>query len=431
MLVAPPAEPVRGPDQIAYALAATWSQKHFTLTGSETIRFRNNGRTPLTRIWVRHWPNGWSAVGSGDRPAGCAKAVASLRVTGGGRLATRTIGCTAYRIDLSHPIERGARGSVRVAFKVRVPRADDRFGRASRYSNLGNAVPILAVHDTQGWHLDPYSSTGESFYSLTAGWDVALKMPKGIRAATTGQVVRTSNGALLIRARNARDFALATGPFRVVTSAIGTTRIRVSAPRSMNTALVANAMRLARGALASYEQHYGPYGAPELDVVLGTFTAFGGMEYPQLVLTTPQFGPVRHEIAHQWFYGIVGDDQRHAPWLDESFASWLERDLSGSPDCPSPPVRVVPGVFLDSTMSLFDRRSDLYGRIIYTGGACALEEAAQGIGRDRFRALLKSYVAVHRYGITTEADFISALRAAAPPGFNVDAWAARARLRLP
>ncbi len=145
---------------------------------------------------MRHWPNGWSAVGSGDRPAGCAKAVASLRVTGGGRLATRTIGCTAYRIDLSHAIEPGARGSVRVAFKVRVPRGDDRFGRAGQYSNLGNAVPILAVHDTQGWHLDPYSSTGESFYSLSADWDVALKMPKGIRAATTGQVVRTSNGAL-------------------------------------------------------------------------------------------------------------------------------------------------------------------------------------------------------------------------------------------
>jgi hypothetical protein len=430
VLVALPAEPARGPDQIAYALAATWSQKKFTLSGSETIRFRNNGSKPLTRVWVRHWPNGWRPVGSSGKPAGCSRAIASLRVTGGGRLGTKTIGCTAYRINLSRPLKPGAVGSVRVAFKVRVPRGDDRFGRTGPYSNLGNAVPILAVNDAQGWHIDPYSSTGESFYSLAASWDVTLKMPKGIRAATTGQVVRTSNGALVIRARNARDFGLATGPFRVVTSTVGTTRIRVSAPRSMDTGLVANAMRLSRTALAAYDQRYGPYGAPELDVVLGTFTAFGGMEYPQLVMTTPESGPVRHEIAHQWFYGIVGDDQRHAPWLDESFASWVEDDLSGRPDCPSPPVRVVPGVFLDSTMDLFDRRSDLYGRIIYTGGSCALEEVADALGRTEFRALLKSYVAAHRYGITTEADFISALRAAAPPSFDVDAWAARARLRL-
>ncbi len=430
MLVALPAEPVRGPDQIAYALAAAWSQKTFTLTGSETIRFRNNGSTPLARIWVRHWPNGWRAVGSSGQRAGCTRAIATLRVTAGGRLGTRTISCTAYRINLSRAIEPGARGSVRVAFKVRVPRGDDRFGRAGQYTNLGNAVPILAVHDAQGWHLDPYSSTGESFYSLSASWDVALKMPRGIRAATTGRVVRTSNGALLIRARNARDFGLATGPFRVVTATVGRVRIRVSAPRSMDTRQVARAMRLSRTAVAVYEQRYGPYGAPELDVVLGTFTAFGGMEYPQLVLTTPESGPVRHEIAHQWFYGIVGDDQRHAPWLDESFASWVEHDLSGFPGCPTPPVRVVSGVFLDSTMDLFDRRSDLYGRIVYTGGACALEEVAAAIGHDRFRALLRSYVASHRYGITTEADFISALRAAAPPSFDVDAWAARARLRL-
>ncbi len=72
----------------------------------------------------------------------------------------------------------------------------------------------------------------------------------------------------------------------------------------------------------------------------------------------------------------------------------------------------------------------MYGRIIYTGGSCALEEVADAMGHTEFRALLKSYVAAHRYGITTEADFISALRAAAPPSFDVDAWAARARLRL-
>jgi aminopeptidase N len=259
---------------------------------------------------------------------------------------------------------------------------------------------------------------------------VTLKMPKGTRAATTGQVLRTSRGALVIRARNARDFALATGPFRVVTARTGTTRVRVSAPQEMSTGEIADAMRLARNALAAYERHYGPYGAPELDVVLGTFTAFGGMEYPQLVLTTPEFGPVRHEIAHQWFYGIVGNDQRHAPWLDESFATWLEEDLSGFPNCASPPVRVLPGVFLDSGMDLFDRRSDIYGRTVYFGGACALEEVAHLIGHTPFRALLRSYVAAHRDGVTTEGDFISALRAAAPPSFDVDAWATRARLRL-
>jgi aminopeptidase N len=55
---------------------------------------------------------------------------------------------------------------------------------------------------------------------------------------------------------------------------------------------------------------------------------------------------------------------------------------------------------------------------------------ARAIGHTQFRALLRSYVAAHRYGVSTKSDFTSALRAAAPPSFDVDAWATRARLRL-
>jgi aminopeptidase N len=260
---------------------------------------------------------------------------------------------------------------------------------------------------------------------------VTLRMPKGIRAATTGKVVATRRGALVIAARNARDFSLATGPYRVVTGRAGSTVVRVSAPRSMRLAKLTESLSLARGALIAYERDYGQYGAPELDVVLGTFSAFGGMEYPQLVLTLPEPGPVRHEIAHQWFYGIVGDDQRHEPWLDESFATWVEHDLSGFPDCPRRPVPIVAGVFLDSSMNVFDRRPDQYGRIVYNGGACALEQLARGIGHTTFRSMLKTYVADHRYGVTTKTDFLAAARAAAPSGFSVDAWARGARIRVP
>ena len=81
-------------------------------------------------------------------------------------------------------------------------------------------------------------------------------------------------------------------------------------------------------------------------------------------------------------------------------------------------------------MDAFDRRPNLYGSVVYNGGSCALEEAADAIGHAAFRAMLRSYVAAHRNGVVRAADFISALRAGAPASFDVDAWAARARLRL-
>ena len=33
-------------------------------------------------------------------------------------------------------------------------------------------------------------------------------------------------------------------------------------------------------------------------------------------------GTVAHEVGHQWFYNLVGDDQLDDPWLDESFAQF-------------------------------------------------------------------------------------------------------------
>ena len=33
---------------------------------------------------------------------------------------------------------------------------------------------------------------------------------------------------------------------------------------------------------------------------------------------------VTHELAHMWFYGLVGDDQELHPWLDEAFATFAE-----------------------------------------------------------------------------------------------------------
>lgn len=429
MLLAPPADPVRGPDQVAYTLAASWSQSKATLSGTEIIRFRNNTAAPLKRIWLRHWPNGWRGVGSIKGSAGCGKSIASLRVTHG-RLRSRTAGCTAYGIDLDKAIAPGARGMVRVAFKVRVPRADDRFGRIGKFTNLGNAVPVLAIRDQAGWHLERYSSVGESFYTLSADWNATLKLPRGYRAATTGRVTGTRKGALVIQASRARDFAMSIGPYRVLTAQVGSTLLRLSSPTTMRAATVQQAMVFAKRALTTYEQRLGPYGAPELDLVLGSFESFGGMEYPQMVLTLPEHGPVYHEIAHQWFYGILGNDERREPWLDESFASWAEHDISGFDPCPTPPVPVVPGIFLDSSMDVFDKHRSRYGQIVYKAGACALDQIAKTIGRDEFRAILAGYIAAHRDGVVTKADFIAALRAGVPAGFDVDAWARGARLRL-
>jgi hypothetical protein len=198
------------------------------------------------------------------------------------------------------------------------------------------------------------------------------------------------------------------------------------------------ALRTARAALLAYEHRFGPYGAKELDIVEGPAEVANGgvaMEYPELVLTPAWPPALVHEIAHQWWFGIVGNDEWSEPWLDESMAEYSAASLPdriGGPDrlglCHSLPKRLPP---LNSTMARFDNPPPrVYARAIYVAGACALKRLERGIGRARMDRFLRGLVTSHRYGVLTTDDFVEALRRAAPKGFNVDGWLRSANLRV-
>jgi aminopeptidase N len=133
---------------------------------------------------------------------------------------------------------------------------------------------------------------------------------------------------------------------------------------------------------------------------------------------------------------VVGDDQWSSPWLDESFAEFSSRRLPESvvgPDtlrCSrSDPVTPFGSGPLTASMSQWDAAgADAYYRTVYLGGTCALRSLEQDLGADATTTFLRSYLDSHRYGVTTTAEFVSALRAAAPPGYDVDAYLRRARI---
>jgi aminopeptidase N len=196
------------------------------------------------------------------------------------------------------------------------------------------------------------------------------------------------------------------------------------------------ALRTARDSLRAYERRFGPYGARELDIVEGPAEVANGgvaMEYPELVLSPPWPPALAHEIAHQWWFGIVGNDEWTEPWLDEAMAEYATASLPqriAGPDrlglCPTLPARRPA---LTSTMARFDKADPrLYSRSIYVAGACALTRLERGLGRQRMDRFLRGLVSDHRFGVLTTAGFVRALRRAAPEGFDVNRWLKRSRI---
>jgi aminopeptidase N len=145
-------------------------------------------------------------------------------------------------------------------------------------------------------------------------------------------------------------------------------------------------------------------------VVLSAQTS--GIEFPGAI----QFGDVdpvdrrglvTHELAHMWFYGLVGNDQGEHPWLDESFATFAQSVADGD-EVPfahldaadAPPV----GGSMTYWAAEFQRPDSTYYDTVYTLGGAALVEARQQAGEDAFDADLAEYVAANAHSIATPDD---------------------------
>jgi Peptidase family M1 domain len=179
------------------------------------------------------------------------------------------------------------------------------------------------------------------------------------------------------------------------------------------------------------------YDSPELDVVLirGGFQGGIGMEYPELVFSIPVPEVISHEIAHQWWYGLVGNNQFREPWLDESFAQYSQERLQPRSNfCrPRRPFALVAPwrrhIRLDSTMRLFGRAAPAaIGEVVYFAGSCALQRLERDIGRRRMTAVLRLLQKRFRHGVMTKSDVLSAIRDVAPR-YRLGRWLRIAHLR--
>ncbi|MEU2078413.1 M1 family metallopeptidase [Streptomyces sp. NPDC013489] len=412
------AVPAATPDRPSYDVALRADDDGSRWTGRQTVSFRNAARTPLRSVDVRLWGNGTDGCGSPGSPS-------PVRVSGvsGGTPRPLTVGCTALRIDLPAPLPHGARASVSFDVAITVPDRVHRFGKDGAYRYLGNALPLLSVRDAQGRHLDPDVGFGESFHTLAGDFRIVLDHPSALVVPATGTTTRRAGApgrtVSTSVARGVRDFAWAAGPFasKAVTTPGG---VRLNAYWTATTSPegVAVDLRDAVGSVDEFGRRFGRYPYGELDLVMSdNLDDFGSMEFPGLVLlwTEPEGSAVVHEIAHQWFYGIVGNDQFASPWLDESFAQYANEryyrldtttcwDDQGMWPSDTAALTRSMGYYADG------RRSE-YVRVVYRRGSCALHDLERTLGGPAMAALLRGYVRDHWLGVATTADFKRAAQA--------------------
>ncbi len=265
-------------------------------------------------------------------------------------------------------------------------------------------------------HGDPFVTPTSSLVRLTVITDRKLVI------ATTGDRVFKSADGLTQRfeARDVRDVTITAAPdFHTRETTVGDTIIRYYYRSSTNAATILDA---AADAFRAIQAKLGDYPYPTFKVVQ---SAGGyGMESPRLiwiphgVSSTNVRYLVAHETAHQWFYGLVGNDQSRQPFADEGAADFIARYVTGTKRS----SRCSTGR-LDRT--IYDYSSDCYYERIYIQGGNLLDAARREMGSTAFWAALRGYVAANRHRLVSNHTLLSTLDAATSKNLAKLLFAAR------
>ncbi|MEU9098655.1 M1 family aminopeptidase [Streptomyces sp. NPDC048361] len=406
----PPGDSTRTPAAPAYTVSLSSNTSGTNWTGHESATFTNASATPLSEVYLRLWDNYHGSCS--------AMPIAVTNVTGG-TAGDLSVACTALKVTLLAPLTQGQSATIGFDLGITVPNGADRFGADGAFNNIGNALPVLAIRDAAGWHLDPYTNNGESFYSLAADFKVTLDHPTGLLVPATGTSVDTrgTSGRTITTATAAkvRDFAWAAGPFSKIsgTSPAGTA-INIYSVSGISSSSAQSMLATAKSAVDTHAARFGAYPYGELDAVIDNNYWFGGMEYPGFVLDLVSTTALTHEIGHQWWYGIVGDDEYNNPWLDEAFADYstdLALNQTGA-NCWNSVSWASSSEKITNSMAYWDAHSSRYSTVVYGYGKCALHDLRRVLGDSVMAKLLKDYATSHWYGVSTTAEFKAAAQAA-------------------
>lgn len=417
--------PEPSPTRPVVDLSFTVAQDLSSVIGTETIEFTPDLR--VCELVFRAWPNKPITAASGSSLEVTEVSVDGVRVEPVVERAGAPRGSpgTLVEVPLARCVDPGRVVTAQLTFEVTLGRGvDERVGtaRAGDVAWFATAFPLLAWEEGRGWAREPAQPiTGEmatsevfelrSLEVVVASAEYAVMGAGEFRGAEadaeTGLVTHRFTAPAV------RDVAVTVGLLEVLERDVGGVRVHVGAPaKGLQAPLSAWADEVA-GALERVRDYLGPIPYDDIWVsVLPDQT--DGIEFPGAV----QFGDhdpgqerwlLSHEVAHMWLYGLVGNNQARDPWLDESFASFVQAvvdDPSGEPEPTGGYPDRVAGA-MGASMEYwaeFDRPSSAYIDGVYWAGSEVLLEARHEVGADAFDEALRAYIAANAHEIATPQD---------------------------
>ena len=323
------------------------------------------------------------------------------------------------------PLYPGEKTEIEIEFDVVLPNVNHRFGYGNNTVNLANFYPIVCVFNEGDFDKSLYHYNGDPFFSDMSNYSVSLTAPKEYVVSNTGVVAsQTQNEGfqkVFMEAKNVRDFAIVLSKeFKVLSKVVEETEVKYyyfsdpNPEKSLETSVKA---------LLFFNNLIGEYSYPTLSVVEANFV-HGGMEFPNLVYISNEIGDEKtynqvivHEIAHQWWYNMVGNSAFKFGWLDEGLTEYstalffeanpqysLSKDtiINNAYSSYSLFVQVYGNVFgeVDTSMNRPLDKYETEQEYVYTAyikGMLFFDSLREIVGKEKFEKCLKNYFKEYKF----------------------------------
>jgi len=449
------AQPPESADDHVYVIEATLDPEEHVVDGTARIHWTNTSETPARELWLHLYLNAFESRDT----VFMRESSGSLRgdrYTTPGSIEVRDLSTddgldlladaddevvtgdrTQMRVPLPEAVPPGGSLDLVTRFRSTLPHVFARSGYHGSFHMVAQWFPKIARREADGtWATYPYHGLGE-FYADFGRYDLTVTTPEGWVVGATGEQVeeRRDGGNVTRRfvAAPVHDTAFcAWDHFRERTvegrSGEQSVEVRFLYPPGWEPSLDIHVETTLDG-LERFGELFGEYPYPTLTVIVPPRGADGaaGMEYPTLFLTAGPWFPLRntrilaqeavtaHELAHQWFQGMVATDEATWPMLDEGLTQWSTGELMRHRHGRSRSAIDWAGISIDffEIMRVLALRAgdptpppgrpahafrqSEYGRAVYGRTAIVVETIARTWGRRRLERALGTYAREQRF----------------------------------
>lgn len=344
-----------------YHIEATLDTTNHTLDAKLSLVYTNNSQNDLDKIYFHLWANAFS-----NKNTPLSEQLLQINYTdyyftaednlGGYRsidfmvdkqplqLSYTDANKEIAEVRLPSTLAPGQSVKFEIEYQLDIPLCFVRLGHLQGLYHMVAWYPKPAVYDQDGWHTFPYLAFGE-FYSEYGNYEVELNVPaamevmsSGTLHAATQQEQRKTYSFVL---NDAHDFAWFGGKYEHIDQKeyqlSNGNVIEVQIAYNDHTDIWSQAIDKTIAILDYMSEYMGGYPYPSLKIVQDVDQMFGGaMEYPGIKLLQNIDNEreleyyLAHEIAHAWWYGGIGSNEREESYFDEGLATYLEQKYTRS-----------------------------------------------------------------------------------------------------